>query len=69
MPDTRDWRLIAAEMLDKKAFSIGGDTDPNGPEMRAASFIFDQGVFYLGHAGMKQVAEMLRAKATKEAKA
>lgn len=57
---TKDWRLLAADMIDARKFSVGGDTDLNGPEMKAASFLWDQGIFYLGKDGMDEIAKMLR---------
>lgn len=58
---SKDWRLIAADMIDARHFELSGDADIDGPEMVAASFVFNEGIYYLGDEGMAEVSKMLRS--------
>lgn len=58
---TKAQMLIAADMCDKRSFSMTRDTTPD--EMAAGAFLFDNGVFFGGASFCDEVAQMLRDKA------
>ena len=57
---THEWLKIAADMIDAKKATIDGNSSDN--EVHAASFLFDQGIFFMGPDGMSHVKEVLLEK-------
>ena len=54
----KDWRLIAADMIEAAHFSVDGLTDES--TLTAAAFVFDEGIFFLPESARAEVVTMLR---------
>lgn len=59
------WLKIAAEMIDARSMRVSQLTTE--AELKAAAFIFDNGVFFLGADGMEGVKQMLLERHEREA--
>lgn len=55
---TPNQREVAAQILEAKSFSLSNQSSDDYVE--AAAWVFDNGIFYLGKAGVEEVIIALR---------